>query len=149
MCCVESRSGLGMGVRMYSRWRECIQYAYLSVHDFRWVLGVEWMWEVLLFYFFSFQDRRQQTLKEVCRVPFLPVMWHLEKSQTHRLSDEAPPWQDINNLRNDIYKPANQWMKFPILFISKPSSQKPWSLVRARKVSHPYWEFGLCLQING
>lgn len=43
MCCVESRSGLGMGVRMYSRWRECIQYAYLSVHDFRWVLGVEWM----------------------------------------------------------------------------------------------------------
>lgn len=47
-----------------------------------------------------------------------------------------------------VYKPANQWIKFPVLFISKPSIPKPGSLARASELSHSYWEFGPCLQIN-
>jgi hypothetical protein len=82
--------------------------------------------------------------KEVCGSTSLACHVSPEKCQTHRLCDRAPAQWDaphINLVGSGIYEPTMNESSSS-LFISKPSTQT-WAIVRAREISHSYWELGL------
>lgn len=84
VCCSRTREWVGNGVGMVERTdsvrvREC--------HVFGWVRGLEVRTAA-----FSFSKRKaRKHRKRPAEVPFLPVMWHLGKSQTTGSTMELLP----------------------------------------------------------